>query len=369
MHPMFQRRRWLIPAFLVMAGCSQNDTLCSNPDQNPDCVATIEQALADAKVPGVSVSILENHRLVRQWSLGFLAEGDGRAVRSSTPFQAGDLSQLITALGVLAYLQQSGTGLDQSVNEGLSRWQIPGNSRWSGDDLTLRHLLSHRSGLTPTRYRGYLPGEQQPGSLALLNGEPPANTEGVRLAGEPGNTCHQSAAAYEILALWLEEQTSGSFTAWLNRSVFTPLNVPARYRLIGLSAPAQGHDWQGDTLPNGYRRFVERGSSGLWASPSDIASVMLEIMAAERGVGRILTDNNLINEMLTPQGCGVGLGVRVERIGAETLISYDGISPGYRTYMLGQVQSGNGVVVMTNGDRGQRIIDGVVKAVRRDYNW
>lgn len=366
---MFQRPRWLIPALLFLAGCSQTDALCSSPDRSLDCAHALEEAMADARVPGVSVSILQNHRLVSQWSMGFLAQGDGRAVRSSTPFQVGDLSQTVTTLGALSYLQQSGVGLDQAVNEGLSRWQIPGNSRWSGDDLTLRHLLSHRSGLTPTRYRGYLPGEQQPGWHALLNGEAPANTKGVQLAGEPGATCHRSAAAFEVLALWLEEQTSHSFSAWLNRSVFTPLNVPARYQLIGLSAPARGHDWQGNTLPNGYRRFVERGSSGLWASPSDIASVMLEIMAAERGVGRILTDNNLINEMLTPQGCGVGLGLRVERIGAETLISYDGISPGYRAYMLGQLQSGNGVVIMTNGDRGQRLIDSIVEAVRRDYNW
>lgn len=366
---MFRRPRWLLPALLLLAGCSQNDTLCSNPDQSRACAETLERALEDARVPGVSVSILENHRLVRQWSLGFLAQDDGRVIRSSTPFQAGDLSQTVTTLGVLAYIQQSGTGLDQPVNEQLTRWQIPGNSRWSGDTLTVRHLLSHRSGLTPTRYKGYLPGERQPGGHALLTGAEPANTEGVRLAGEPGATCHQSAAAFEVLALWLEEQTNHSFSAWLNRSVFTPLNVPARYQLIGLSAPARGHDWQGETLPSGYRRFVERGSSGLWASPSDMASVMLEIMAAERGIGRILTDNNLINEMLTPQGCGVGLGLRVERIGAETLISYDGISPGYRAHMQGQLQSGNGVVIMTNGDRGQRIIDGIVEAVRRDYNW
>ncbi|MEX1057936.1 MAG: serine hydrolase domain-containing protein, partial [Natronospirillum sp.] len=244
-----------------------------------------------------------------------------------------------------------------------------GNSRWSGDTITVRHLLSHRSGLTPTRFAGYRPGQRLPNWQALLNGEPPANSPAFALSGQPGQTCHVSAAGYEVLSNWLESKLQSSFSVWQNSAVFSPLNIPSRYRLIGLPAPALGHDWQGETLDGGYRRMVERGSSGLWASPPDLARVMLEIMSAERGVGRLLTDRNLITEMLTPQGCGWGLGLVVERSDERTTISQKGISAGYRARMIGQLQDGHGVVVMANGDRGDRLIDDIVTAVRQDFNW
>lgn len=354
---------------LLLAACSQQAELCSRPDQNPDCLRFLEQRLDEARVPGVSVAIIENRRLVSQWAVGNHAAENGRLLTSVTPFQAGDLGQLVTAIGVISWLQESERDLDFKVNQSLSGWRIPDNSRWSGDSVTVRHLLSQRSGLTPTRFQGYRFGERQPGWSALLNGTEPAKSEPFQLAGQPGQTCHPSAAGYEVLAYWLEQETANSFPIWQNRAVFTPLNIPARYRLIGLPAPALGHDWQGDTIAGGYRRYVERASSGLWASPTDMARVLMEVMAAERGIGRVLTDSSLINEMLTPQGCGWGLGARIERTDSGTLIFSEGVTPGYRAKLAGNLQDGHGVVIMTNGDRGDRIIEELVTAVRRDYNW
>lgn len=354
---------------LLLIACGQRTELCSNPELSPACAADIEQRLVEARVPGVSVAIVQNNRIISQWALGNLAVRDSRTVSPVTPFQAGDLSQTVTALGVLAWLEQTGGSLDIALNDTVTGWQLPDNNRWSGDDVTLRHLLSHRSGLTPTRFGTYRPGERQPNWEALLNGRPPARSGPFALSGEPGETCHASAAGYEVLARWLEAQTRTTFPLWQHRAVFSPLNIPSRYRLIGLPSPAMGHDWQGNTVDSGYGRIIDRGASGLWASPADLARVMLEIMAAERGLGRVLSDSNLINEMLTPQGCGWGLGLVVERNDQTTQISYNGVSTGYRSRLVGELQQGHGVVVMTNGDRGDRIIDDIVAAVRRDYNW
>lgn len=369
MFTVLQRPLWLVGLLLLLSACSQDRALCSNPNHSAACADRIEAEMASARVPGISVAIIDNHRLVSQWALGQLAVDDTRTVTPITPFQASDLSQMVTALGTLSWIEQHSISLDEPVNEGLSRWQLPGNSRWSGDDITLRHLLSHRSGLTPTRYHGYDPGQRQPTRQAIQQGDFPANSGPIALSSQPGASCLHSAAGFEVLSDWLEDQSQLSFTVYQGRAVFTPLNVTARYRLIGLPAPALGHDWQGSTLPGGYRRFVERGSLGLWASPSDLARVMLELMAAQQGLGRLLTDRDLINQLFTPQGCGMGLGFALNRADGITEISKAGSNPGYRTYLAGQIESGKGVVIMTNGDRGDRLIDGILEAVKQDYNW
>lgn len=366
---LLSRPWWLVGLLLLLAGCSRDTVLCSNPNHSASCADRIEAEMVDARVPGISVAIIDNHRLVSQWALGHPSPDDARTVSPITPFQAGDLSQLVTALGALAWIEQNGVSLDASVNDGLTRWQLPDNSRWSGDSITLRHLLSHRSGLTPTRFSGYEAGERQPTRQAIRHGNFPANSGPIALYSQPGASCLHSAAGYEVLSDWLEDQTQLAFTVYQGRAVFTPLNITARYRLIGLPTPALGHDWQGNTLPSGYRRFVERGSSGLWASPSDLARVLLEIMAAQQGLGRILTDRDLINQVFTSQGCGMGLGFALQRADGITEITKAGGNPGYRAYLAGQIETGKGVVIMTNGDRGDRLIDGILAAVKQDYNW
>lgn len=353
----------------VLSGCSEPPLTCGDPANNEECAAEMQKRLDNARVPGVSVAVIQNFRLVEQWSLGFLGEDDARPVTLTTPFQAGDLSMPVTALGTLVWLEQSGGHLDQTINDTLRQWQVPDESGWGGDQVTVRHLLSHRSGLSPSGFRGYSSGSSLPTWLEMLNGTGVANSDRVRLTAAPGENCNYSAAGYEVLSYWLEQQAQMSFAGWQNSAVFTPLNIPARYRLIGLPPPAAGHDWRGDVVDSGYRRYSEQAALGLWATPTDLSRVLLEVMASARGQGRIITDPTLSSAMLTAQGCAWGLGWVIDRKGTETEFSQRGSTAGYRAYMVGQVRSGNGLVVMTNGDRGDRIIDAVVTAVRRDYNW
>lgn len=369
--PAFRAAYALLSAGLLTLtlGCSQPSLLCSDPANDDACAAAWQQLLTDARVPGVSVAVLQNFRLVEQWSLGTLADDDSRPITLTTPFQAGDLSMSVTALGTLVWLEQMDVHLDLTLNDTLRHWQIPDESGWGGDQVTVRHLLSHRSGLSPSGFRGYPAGSSLPTWQEMLNGTGVANSERVRLTAAPGENCNYSAAGYEVLSYWLEQQAQMSFASWQNSAVFTPLNIPARYQLIGLPPPAAGHDWRGNPLEGGYRRYAEQAALGLWATPTDLSRVMLEVMASARGQGRIITDPSLSSAMLTTQGCAWGLGWIVDRRGSETEFSMRGSTAGYRAYMIGQVRSGNGLVVMTNGDRGDRIIDAVVSAVRSAYNW
>lgn len=353
----------------VLVGCGRAVIPCTDPTDNPECRATLDEIMARAHVPAVSVVVLQNFRVVEQWAVGTASLDLNRSISVTTPFQAGDLSMPVTALGVLAWLQDSGGHLDLVVNEGLADWQIADRRGWSGNAVTLRDLLSHRHGLSPTSFRGYAVGEMPPTWSEMLTGQGAANSAPVLLASQPGENCDYSAAGYEVLAYWLEQQSDWTFSSWQNIAVFTPLNIPARYQLIGLPSPALGHDWRGEVIPGGFRRYHEHAAKGLWATPTDLARIVLEVMATVRGQGRIITDPDLVSALLSPQGCRWGLGWSVERRGSETEFSLRGSTAGYRTFVLGQTRSGNGVVVMANGDRGDRVIEKVVAAVRRDYGW
>lgn len=360
----------LICALAVsVAGCSRTTTLCSSPEQSAACGAALGRAMAESGVSGLNVAIVDNFRLVDQWSAGQLARDDRRPVRSSTPFQAGDISQLVTSLGVMSWLQRYGGSLDIPVSSGLPRWSTAQGEQFHAQDITLRHLLTHSAGLLPTRYSGYAVGERLPTHRQIIDGSGFALNQAVTQESAPGTDCFRSAAGYELLGHWLEAQTSTHLTLWINRMVFSPLNIPARYRLIGLPPPAAGHDLSGNPMPGGHQRLANHASAGLWASATDLSGLMLELMAADRGLGRVITERSMARSMLTPGPCGRGLGLDIEQTAPETLVSLDGIAPGYRARLLGNIQRGSGVVVMTNSDRGHLLIDQIVEAVRQDYGW
>jgi len=354
----------------ILSGCAQPAQLCLQPDQNPACTEALQQRLNDVEASAVSVAIIDNHRIVSQWAYGTTEHNSSQPVTPFTPFQAGDLSQLATLLGVLAALQELNLDLDTPVNPTLRDWQIPDHSRWSGDLVTVRHLLTHRSGLTPTRFLGYPQNALTPTLTEILQGQDPATSAAVQLAGEPGVSCHRSAAGYEVLAYWLEQNTDIPFPLWQLRTVFTPLNIPARYRLLGLPIPASGYNWQGQLInPRGYRTLPERGSSGLWATPSDIAQIKLELLAAERGLGRIVIQTRLSNALFTPYGCSRGLGVTLRPTPRGNLIEQRGLAPGYRAQELTHSVNGQGAVIMVNSDRGDALIDDLMALIRQQYGW
>ena len=354
----------------LITGCAKPPQLCLHPEQNEACEHALQQRLDEAQASAISVAIIDNHRIVTQWAFGTTERNANQPATHFTPFQVGDLSQLATLLGVLAALQELNLTLDTPVNASLRDWQIPDHSRWSGDLVTVRHLLTHRSGLTPTRFLGYPQGTLTPNLLEILQGQAPATSVTVQLAGEPGVACHRSAAGYEVLAYWLEQNTDVPFPLWQLRSVFTPLNIPARYRLLGLPVPASGHDWQGQPISQlGYRNFPERGSSGLWATPGDIAQMKLELLAAERGLSRVITETRLSNALFTNYGCGRGLGVTLHPTPRGNLIENRGLAPGYRAQALTHSVSGQGAVIMVNSDRGDALIDDLMALIRQHYGW
>jgi hypothetical protein len=56
---------------------------------------------------------------------------------------------------------------------------------------------------------------------------------------------------------------------------------------------------------------------------------------------------------------------------ARSLISFGhgGHNRGYQSSMLAYLDSGEGVVVMTNGDGGDELAESLIRAVAAEYGW
>ena len=58
-------------------------------------------------------------------------------------------------------------------------WKIPDNRYTRNKQVSLRAILSHTAGLTVHGFADFLPGEQQPTVVEILNGAGPAKNAPV----------------------------------------------------------------------------------------------------------------------------------------------------------------------------------------------
>ena len=71
----------------------------------------------------------------------------------------------------------------------------------------------------------------------------------------------------------------------------------------------------------------------------------------------------------SPQKSTVGIGVFLGGRGHGRTFFHAGSHAGYACYMIGRLEAGQGVVVMTNGEDAFDLIAEIVQTVGTEYGW
>ena len=105
-------------------------------------------------VPGLSVAVIDNYRIVWAKGFGTIGPGSSAPMKTSTLFQAGSISKPVAAAGALVLVEAGKLSLDEDVNRKLKTWKIPENEFTKTEKVTLRRLMSHTGGLTVHGFPG-----------------------------------------------------------------------------------------------------------------------------------------------------------------------------------------------------------------------
>src|SRR5215204_5953896 len=73
--------------------------------------------------------------------------------------------------------------------------------------------------------------------------------------------------------------------------------------------------------------------------------------------------------MLTPQVENAGLGLSIDGEGAARRFSFSGSNVGYKAFMIGYLSTGQGAVVMTNGENGALLALEILRSISAEYRW
>jgi CubicO group peptidase (beta-lactamase class C family) len=295
-------------------------------------------------------------------------------VTSSTMFQAASISKAVSATGALYLVEQGKLSLDEDVNKELTTWKVPENEFTATQKVTLRRLLSHNAGTTVHGFPGYAVGEPIPTLVQILNAEKPANTAPVRVDLVPGTKQRYSGGGVTIEQLLIMDVTRKPFPQFMQQAVLGPIgmsNSTFQQPLPPAMAAhaAAGTLADGKPVPGKWHIYPELAAAGLWTTPTDLAKFGIEIALSRNGKSNRVLGEAMTRQMLTPQSGDVGLGFFLGTGGNPNVFEHGGSNAGYRCIMMMLTDTGQGLAIMTNSDRGMDVGGYLIESIAKEYGW
>jgi N-acyl-D-aspartate/D-glutamate deacylase len=348
MAPSFPVTGLLIAAGLVLAlgGCA--DTMISGSRVDP--TIAVDELLSEystGRSPGVAAMVIRDGEvlLARGYGLANLAEGT--AIRPDTAFRLASVSKQFTATAIMVLADRGQLSLDDKVVD-----HLPELERY-GDRMTIRHLLTHTSGLPD--YYDALEAEST-GSMP----DTAAAMEFLSGWGEPlfppGQRFEYSNPGYEMLALIAERVSGQSLRELLQDTVFGPLGMADTVvrdltepeianRALGYSRKDDGSYTLNDT--HSLNHII--GSGGLYSSLEDLF-LWDQALYTEQLVSRATLEQAWSPVRLPGGGeHPYGFGFRLGRYGAlGRRIAHSGSWVGFRTHISRYPERRFTVIVLAN---------------------
>lgn len=230
---------------------------------------TIDAWMRDytGQVPGASVLVLEGGDAVFQRSYGLADLEAGVTSSPTTNYRLASVSKQFTAASVLLLVEDGVLTLDDRVRRWLPTLPV------AAEGITLRHLLSHTSGLVD--YEDLLPADlttplRDIDVLHLLEHEP-------RLYFAPGTAYRYSNGGYALLALVVERASGLGFQNFLRARIFEPLGMRGTLAWVQEGPPVPQRAYGYSEVDGRWQRTDQSltsavlGDGGIYSSIDDLA--------------------------------------------------------------------------------------------------
>lgn len=332
------RRRPLLPlALLILLA------LVPQARAETDKVDDYVQAeMRKEKIPGLSIAVVRNGEVVKAKGYGLANVELGVAATPDTIYQSGSVGKQFTATLAMMLVEEGKLGLDDPV----SKYLPSAPPTWRG--ITLRHLLTHTSGISNSLYQ-HLSMRQDFTEDELLQ-----QIMAMPLDFQPGEQWNYSNPGYVTLGILIHKATGRFYGDLLREKIFAPLGM-ATARIIS----------EADIVPNraaGYRLVDGQLKNQEWVSPTlnttadgalymtvlDLAkwdaALYTEKLLKRSSLDLMWTPAKLNGGKTVPYGFGWG----VSDVRGHHVVSHGGAWQGFTMDLARYVDDKLTVIVMTN---------------------
>ena len=312
----------------------------------------VERVVGTWALPGVAMSVVHDGDHVAARGFGVRDRATGAPVTADTLFHLASISKTFVATAVLQLVEEGELDLGAGITAYLPDlpWTDP-----RADGITLRHLLSHRSGLGDVHDYGWHAPELDDLALSRFA----ARVAGWPLERDPGLAYAYSNAAYELLGHLVATTRDCSFEAALRTWVLDPAGMSTSTFLRAEVPPHLGaapHLGLPPRVVEGAYPYTRRHapSSTLHSSAAETGRWMVAHLASSAGLISRAT-HALMWEPQVEAGGGeehrqMALGWFRGTYRGHLVVGHSGADPGFETNLALLPELGLGVTVLTSSN-------------------
>jgi len=307
----------------------------------------IELRMKQANLPGWAIAVTDREKLLWVATHGFADVKAGVPIAPESLFETGSIGKSLTCIALLQLREAGILDLQAPVSHYLPWFE----AKSKFPPITVHHLMRHTAGII----RGT---EQAPYGLydcwALRE---------IETRARPGEHWHYSSVGYKVLGFLLERLTGQTYPERIQSRIFAPLEMSHSYPAVTFNTQKIS------TI--GYRGFYDDRpqhpsyelAPAIWSeyatadgcqlsTVGDVAIYLRMLLNRGKGPkGAILSEESF--RMLTEPEAGTGndyyaYALAMYPIDGHTYIGHGGVSTGYNNFIMVDLDSGLGVVSMTN---------------------
>jgi D-alanyl-D-alanine carboxypeptidase len=314
--------------------------LCCTPAHADKIDRLLKAEIQRQHIPGLSIAVVQNGKIIKEKAYGLANVEHQVAATPATIFQSGSIGKQFTAALVMLLVADGKLNLDASIEQYLP------DSPAAWKKITLRHLLTHTSGLPDPYDKLDLQKEYTDTELLKIESTLP-------LLFQPGEQWAYSNTAYHLLGFICTKVGGKFYGEQLRERLFKPAGMQTR--IIS----------ERDIVPQraaGYDLVQAELKNQEWVSPSmnTTADGSLYLTAHDMALWDLALYRNsplsaaIKQQSWTPvtlnngQSHPYGFGWEVDSVNQHRVLRHDGAWQGFTTYISRYVDDKFSVIVLSN---------------------
>lgn len=259
----------------------------------------VEKSVSDWKAPGLAIAVVKDDSLVFAKGYGVIELGKPARVNEHTRFAIGSTTKAMTSAALAMLVDEGKLRWDDKVIDYIPELRL--YDAYATRELTIRDLLTHRTGLPGTDLFWGVPENNRPFTEVIR-----------RLRYIHPNSSFRSTWTYQnvmyAMGGTIIERVSGmSWDAFIRARIFGPLGMTESEALVadirGKANVALPHAHVRDTMRVVPIRTTDgvAPAGSVWSSVSDMSKWMRFMLDSGRvGTKRLITPANF-RELVAPQ--------------------------------------------------------------------
>jgi CubicO group peptidase (beta-lactamase class C family) len=303
------------------------------------------------KIPGLALAIVRGGEPLRSAGYGLADVENDVPVTPETVFKIASLSKQFIAAGIMLLVEDGKLSVDDRIGSHLEGTP----ETWK--DITLRHLLTHTSGIV-REAPAFDPFKIQPDITVIQSAWP------LPLEFAPGEKYQYCNVGYFALAEVITRVSGQPWEDFLQARIFGPLGMTAtRATNAALIVPrrARGYDQIGPLLSNAAGNIAVRPSGAFLSTVLDLAKWDAALNSDSPLTRESLTQMWTPARLNSGETSPYGFGWKLDPFESRRQIHHSGSLAGFKSHYSRFPDDKPSIIVLTNfsGADPQKIVRGL----------